>query len=212
MRLLSKYDLFIFDWDHTLTTSTLLITMLYLLGRRQKRKHAEELRRMRPDDFSARNIELRENVSRLYSLFDDLYSLVFRPKLKPGSIEMIEFLKKNGKKVAIFSDSKTYRLFKEMRALGIAGKVDSALSAESVGFYKPDPTGLLLLLDRFKTSKEKSVYVGDMANDVLTAKLAGVDSCVVADGIDSAATLEKEGPNYSYARLGSLLHALEEGG
>ncbi len=209
MQILSKYDLFIFDWDHTLSTSTVVITILYMLTRRRKRARARQYEKGDIPKGDVRNIKVDTEVSRLYSFFDDLYSLLFRAKMKKDALLLLEFLKKNNKKVAVFSDSKTYRLMKEMRELGAFKYVDFALSAESICCYKPNPTGVLLLLDRFKVRKEKSLYVGDMATDVLTAKLAGVDSCAVSDGIDSHSALKEAKPTYEFETLSAFFRTIE---
>lgn len=207
--LMPKYDLFIFDWDHTLTTSTLAVTLLYLFGAKRKKASIERMRSRKTSEFSARNVTITEDVSRVYSMFDDVYGLVFRPRLKPDAMRVLELLKRKGKKVAIFSDSKAYRLLKETEQLGVLKYVNIALSAESIGYFKPDPTGLLVLLDRYRVPKRRALYVGDMASDVLTAKLAGLDSCAVADGIDSFDRLKAEKPDYLFAELGSFLESLK---
>ncbi len=210
MRLLSKYELFIFDWDHTLTTSTIFVTLLDLFGARGKHRSMEMLRGKRYSDFPARNIRMKEDVSRIYSMFDDAYGVIFRPRLKRGAIPLLSLLKRNGRKVAVFSDSRSYRLLKETEQLGALRYVDTALAAEAVGRYKPNPTGLLVLLDRFKAKKERSVYIGDMASDIMTAKLAGMHSCAVADGIDSFDALKNERPDHLFSSLESFLQALQE--
>jgi phosphoglycolate phosphatase-like HAD superfamily hydrolase len=210
MRILSKYDLFIFDWDHTLTNSTLMLDILYLLNVGRKKRRA--LKRMEEDkpENAIKHIKIKEDVNRIYALFDDMYSLMFRPKLKKDAIEFLAFLKKNHKKIAIFSDSKTYRLMKETRELDVLKYVDYALSAESIDRYKPDPTGLLVLIDRFNATKVRTLYVGDMTSDILAAKFAKVDSCAVSDGIDLHAQLADARPTYCFKTLREFLNAVEK--
>lgn len=209
MQILSKYELFIFDWDHTLTTSTFVVTLLNLLKEKRLRRSMARRRETRVPKKGLRNVKIDEKVSGFYSAFDDLYGIVFKPKLKHNADMLLELLKKNRKKVAIFSDSKNYRLLKETGALKVLRYVDFALSAESIGYYKPNPTGLLLLLDRFKIAKNKSLFIGDMTTDVLTAKLAGIDSCAMADGISSFEALRTANPNYLFTNMGAFLQALK---
>lgn len=208
MQILSKYDLFIFDWDHTLTTSTWFIALLSVAIRRRRGRIGERRREVHMPDRAIRNIKIDESFSRFYATFDDIYSFAFRPKLKPGAAPLLESLKKKRKKVAVFSDSKTYRLLKETSSLGMLRYVDFALSAESIGYYKPDPTGLLILVDRFGVAKKRCLYIGDMAVDMLTARLAGVDSCGVADGIDSYDALKRANPKYLFTKIDLLAKAL----
>jgi FMN phosphatase YigB (HAD superfamily) len=210
MRILSKYDLFIFDWDHTLTNSTLMLDILYLLNVGRKKRRA--LKRMEEDkpENAIKHIKIKEDVNRIYALFDDIYSLMFRPKLKPDSIEILNFLKRNRKKIVIFSDSKIYRLMKETRDLGVLRYVDYALSAEAIDRYKPDPTGLMVLMDMFRASRKRTLYIGDMTSDILAAKFAHVDSCAVSDGIDLHAQLADSKPTYCFKTLREFMDAVEK--
>jgi HAD superfamily hydrolase (TIGR01549 family) len=209
MQILSKYELFVFDWDHTLTTSTFVVTLLNLLKEKRQKRSIGTRREVQASESAIRNVKVEEKIGRLYSTFDDAYGILFKPKLKRNADLVLELLKRHRKKVAIFSDSKNYRLLKETGALRVLRYVDFALSAEAIGYYKPNPTGLLVLLDRFRIAKSKCLYIGDMATDVLTAKLAGVDSCAVADGIGSFETLSAAGPNYLFTKMEAFLQALK---
>lgn len=214
MSILSKYDLFIFDWDHTLTKSTLLLTLMALTVRKARsgriERSIEKRRDARVSEKAIRNIKIDESFSKLYSYFDDIYSFIFRPRLKDNAADLLELLKKRRKKVAVFSDSKTYRLLKETSMLGVLRYVDFALSAESIGYYKPDPTGLLVLVDKFGVSKKRCLYIGDLPTDILTARLAGIDSCGVADGIGKFDSLKKANPNYLFTHMDSLFQNLRK--
>jgi len=209
MRILEKYDLFIFDWDNTLTTSTLVVRVTQLVNKWRKGKRARKVR-----DFERKKvlegITISEDFSKLYSLLDDVYSVFSKPVLKKSTVELLKFLKKNKKKVAIFSDSKTYRLFKETRELGVLRYFDYVLTAESIKRYKPNPAGLFLLLDKSKTKEARSIYIGDMASDVSTAKYAGMDSLAVSDGVDSHSELAAAKPSYLFRSLDEFLKAFKK--
>lgn len=210
MRILTRYDLFIFDWDHTLTTSTVVLDAIRLLNFGRKERTA--LKRMKEYEpmNAIKHMTVKEDANRLYALFDDIYSVIFKPRLKPGAIELLKLLKKNHKKVAIFSDSKMYRLIKETRELGMLRYVDYALSAESIERYKPDPTGIMILMDKFRAKKKETLYIGDMVSDVLTAKFAGTDSCAVSGGIDLRAQLADARPTHIFENLREFSKALEK--
>lgn len=209
MRILDAYDLFIFDWDGTLVTSTPLVALGQITNRDSKLRLARRLRPKKQNVMSMRRIAIDEEASKLYSALADLYCALFRPTLKEGSLSALRLLKKRGKKVAIFSDSRYYRLYKEVRQLGIAEHMDFVLSAQSIGYYKPDPTGLLLISDKFKVPRKRCLYVCDMASDVVAARLAGMDACAVADGMDPAASLKRQKPKRIFASMAELLSALE---
>ena len=129
-------------------------------------------------------------------MFDWVLTYVSRPLLHKDTIKMLEKLRKRGKKVAIFSNGSSKRVMREFRLLGITGYFDVIVSARDLHALKPNPTGLKLILKMTKTKAEKCVYIGDMVDDVLAAKLIKVDSCAVADGFDSYHKLKSIKPDY----------------
>lgn len=198
------YELFIFDWDGTLSTSTFIIRVSNLLKLRYLPKHIikhEEEYRERAE----KNIIITEERNKAFSMLYDFYSRFVMPKVKPGAIEMLDLLRKKGKKVAIFSDSQSYRLLTEVKNLGVIGHVDFILSASSIGHYKPDPTGLMLVADKYKKARKKTLYVGDMPSDVMTAKFAGMDSCALGDGIAPYSSFKEVKPNYLFRNIRAML-------
>ena len=58
---------------------------------------------------------------------------------------------------------------------------------------KPNPDGVLLVLEKLGIKKEKAVYVGDSEVDCITARNAGVDCIGVTWGFRSAETLKESG-------------------
>jgi phosphoglycolate phosphatase-like HAD superfamily hydrolase len=212
MSLLKDYDLFIFDWDNTLSSSTAPIRAMQLLKKDivlwYAKAHREKYRKELTMKIDGMLNKAAEN--NFYAKLYDTYSRVFRPGLKSGAIDVLKLLKENRKKVAIFSDARTYRLFSETRDLGVLKYVDFALAAESINYYKPNPTGLLLIVDRFRATKARTMYIGDMASDILTAKFAGVSSCGVADGLDGYEGLKSAGAEHVFRDLNAMLSTLSK--
>jgi phosphoglycolate phosphatase len=198
------YELFIFDWDGTLSTSTFIVRVSNLLRKRYRKKHIMQ-HRGEYESRAERNIAITEEGNRLFSLLYNIYSVFVMPRLKPGAMEMLIALKKKRKKVAIFSDSQNYRLILEARQLGIVGKVDTILSASSIGYYKPDPTGLMLIADRYGVEKSKTLYIGDMPSDIMTAKFGKIASCGLADGLSPYYSLKEASPDYLFRNIQAML-------
>ncbi len=207
---IGDYRLFIFDWDGTLSTSTPIVRLSRLLKRRYNidyiRSHVSEY-----DAKASRSIKEKEEVNRAYAWLYDLYARFVRPRLQIGAAELLAELRKRGKTTAIFSDSARYRLVREARMLGIAPRVDLMLSAESIGRYKPNPEGLLALARRFRVARKSTLYIGDMASDILTARFAGMDVCTVANGVDPYALLKELKPEYLFSDLTGITSALRRG-
>ena len=202
------YDLYIFDWDGTLSTSTSLVRASTFM----KNRYNVDYIKKHPDEF---NIKKRKStrkpwLSRTYSYIYDVYAKLSQPRLQPGALETIDKLRAMHKKIAIFSDSNSYRLMAEARTLGIIGKVDLIVSSDAINYYKPNPEGLLIIIDRFKARKSKSIYIGDMASDILTARFANIASCCVGNGVHAAEFLKKVGPDYLYRNLVDMGKALKK--
>jgi HAD superfamily hydrolase (TIGR01509 family) len=59
-------------------------------------------------------------------------------------------------------------------ALGVAGLLDAVITGDEATRPKPDPMGLLLVLDRLRVPPERAVYLGDSLADAGAARAAGV--------------------------------------
>ncbi len=200
---LDKYKLVIFDWDGTLSTSTSLVNVSRFMKLRYGVKDIERRKSVYASE-TAENAKRDESMNRIYAFLYDLYSLFYRPRLKDGVLDLLMDLKKDGKKVAIFSDSNQYRLESETKALGIRGKVDMIMSADTIKKFKPNPAGLLMIAKKFKVDKSECIYLGDMVVDIYTARFAGIDSCAIADGIDPYSLLKRMKPDYLAKSISEL--------
>ncbi len=206
------HSLFIFDWDGTLSTSTLLVRLSRLFNTRYNVSgHEQPLHRRAVPMPDYRRMEAgleRKNI--FYARLYDFYSGFSIPRLRNGSMDALLQLSRRGKRIAVFSDSEEYRLLHEAKVLGVIGKVDMVLSAKSIGYYKPRPEGLMLLMEKYKSDPGESIYVGDMASDVLTARLAGMHSCGIAGGLERYDILQRAKPDYLFKDMQDLAAYLKE--
>ncbi len=203
MSMIEDNDLFIFDWDGTLSTSSLIVAVSRLFT---KRYDVDYIRRNEKIYRAiVRNAEIRETKSRFLASVYDVYVRFFPPKMRDGAIDLLKYLRKNGKKIALFSDSKSYRLTTELRMLRAFDYFDFVLSASSIGRYKPDPTGILAIVDRYKVKSSRCVYLGDTASDTLAARFAGINACAVGGGLEPYDKLVSVKPDYIYTSISGIL-------
>ncbi len=95
-------------------------------------------------------------------------------KLSPATLETLQFLRDNGRRLAIISnwDERLRRLLKELKLEWYFEKL--FISCE-IGLAKPDPTFFLFACREMDITPEESLMVGDsLEDDVLGARKAGL--------------------------------------
>ncbi|MDE1810517.1 MAG: HAD family hydrolase [Candidatus Micrarchaeota archaeon] len=211
MGLLKKYDAFIFDWDGTLNG------MRFALRLNESVKHALKLwnKDSSMKDFGTMGIDLKKkklsDEQRKNSIMVPLAELPFymsRPRLQNGTVHVLKKLERAGKYMAIVSNGNEHRLMKELNYLGIADYFDIISSAKSLKAMKPNPSGIIAVVKTLGVKPNRAVYIGDMVDDVISAKLARVASCAVADGFDSYHRLRSVKPTYLFKTIEALEKAL----
>ena len=98
-----------------------------------------------------------------------------------GIAEAIEKMREAGMKIAVLSN-KPHAPTVELAETFFPGMIDAAFGQRDHVPHKPDPAGLLMILDGFGLSKEECIYIGDSDVDMQTAINAGVDAIGVAWG------------------------------
>lgn len=212
---MGKYKAFIFDFDLTLADSTKGIYICY-------KKCLEHFGyRIPSDEEIFKTIgntienslailigEMPDNVQEMRKYYVSLADeyMVKYTEFYPNVLAVLQVLKQAGKKVGIVSTKYRYRI---MGSFDIAGSfpVDEIVGGEDVSVFKPDPSGLLLMIERLGVSKDEVLYVGDSYIDAETAQNAGVDFGGVLTGSTSEKTFSKY-PNVMIK--GSILDIITE--
>ncbi len=204
--LAKKFDLFILDWDGTILR---LYTHVRLYGRLLSIlvKRKGQSKRYDSDFEPPEDLEAKENyiISSFLNFFVDKLS---RPHLNYYVKELLEELKRKHKKVAIMSNGNRYRILKKMEKAGLAEYFGMVVSAKDLHVAKPNPTGIKIVLKAFNEKPEKSIYIGDKTDDIMTAKYAKVSSCGIADGFDNYEKLKSVNPDYIFKNIKELCEAL----
>ena len=206
--LLRDFDLFIFDWDGTLSTSTILVRLSHFFKLRYNtsyiKEHADEFRQPK-----RASIPFKATQAQTADFIYELYGLFARPKLREGSIELLEKLRKHNKRIALFTDGAQHRVAGELKRLKLEKYFDIIVSAETIHAYKPNPTGLNFTVKRMRARKEKSLYIGDMAIDIFTARFANMKVCTVGNGLDPYAKLLATKPDYIFESTEALARKID---
>ena len=96
--------------------------------------------------------------------------------------DAVEGLAAEGHALAVLTN-KPVKISRDiMNALGLGAQFKQVYGGDSFPTKKPDPQGLLVLLDDNRTARSDAWMVGDSGVDIQTARNAGVKSCGVTWG------------------------------
>ena len=96
-------------------------------------------------------------------------------------------------KLAICSLNSRECIKETLKLAGVLDKFDFIVGRDDVTKWKPDPEGLLKIMDHFKATKKNLVYFGDLPKDIQTGKNAGIDAYYINEIIDAVRNLQKNG-------------------
>lgn len=100
----------------------------------------------------------------------------------PGSCETLRRLSDAAIPAAIVSQKLRYRVEEVLQREGLLDAFACVLGAEDVPAFKPDPSGLLLALERLEVTAAHAIYVGDTTIDAEAASNAGLRFVAVLTG------------------------------
>lgn len=135
-----------------------------------------------------------ETSEKCLGVFKEHYRNNSRNKTKPydGIIELLEKLCESDVKTAVVTN-KMQSAAKDIVEFFFGNKISLAVGQVDGVAQKPNPDGVLLVLEKFGIKKEKAVYVGDSEVDCLTARNAGIDCIGVTWGFRDAEVLKESG-------------------
>ena len=126
-----------------------------------------------------------------------------------GVHETIELLKSKGYLIAIVSDKRREYGMRELETTAVANLFDHVLFLDGQRAYKPDPEGLVQVMDALSVAKEEVLYVGDSHVDVRCAKNAGAKGGAALWGsLDAEAVLTQK-PDYAWHNVGEIITTLQ---
>ncbi len=116
--------------------------------------------------------------------------------LVPGAAEALEWLRADGRRVALVTAGHRERLELELRATGLSGVFETMVYGNEVPHQKPDPAPLLMASRYLRVAPADMVLVADAADDMLMAKRAGALPLGVLTGAAQARSLKAGGARW----------------
>jgi phosphoglycolate phosphatase len=149
-----------------------------------------------------------EEVTRARAIFLDYYRrhLLDNTVLYPGVREALEELR--DRTMAVLTNKDVDLSRKILTGLGVSQYFTAIYGDRSFNQRKPDPVGVVKLMQDVGTSARQTMIIGDSDTDVLTGRNAGVWTCGVTYGF-GAHTLETVPPDVLLGNLSELADLLK---
>jgi pyrophosphatase PpaX len=192
-------SLVLFDWDGTLWDALDFIVETYsevfaMLGKTPWKKHRYRRQFTHNWRNCLKKMGLEEHENLLAAHWDRKISEK-HPKAYPWVQGMLEDICLKHK-VGIVSSAPKKPLIRELKKNKIFEFMEVIVSEEDVLEIKPSPEPILLACKKTGIKPDKTIYVGDMMEDIVAAKNAGTRAVAVSWGIHSKSRLLAETPDF----------------
>jgi pyrophosphatase PpaX len=126
---------------------------------------------------------------------------------------VLEKLRRENIRLAIASNIPSGFLREHLQSFGIIKYFDVTTGQDDCKEQKPSPQPILVTLEKLKVKPERSAYVGDMEEDIVAAKKAGVYTIGICrkEGYHLCWKLKRQNPDSLIHNLNQLLTIVKKG-
>ena len=124
-----------------------------------------------------------------FNKYKEAESTIFK-----GIDDLISKLAKNVK-LAILTNNKSQYAEEVLEKFNLSNYFSTIVGFNDVSEVKPNPEGILKILDKWNLKPEDAIFIGDMTTDIEAGKAANVTMICVASGLAQKETLKKHQPN-----------------
>jgi phosphoglycolate phosphatase len=132
-------------------------------------------------------------------------ALLSKSRLLPGAKMVLALLKNKGYLITVASNRPTRFSRILIKHLKIEKYFDFLLCADKLKKGKPHPEIIRRIMNRFKVTASRVVYVGDMVIDAQAGRRAGVKTVIVTTGSSHKEEIKKEKPYKIISGIRALL-------
>jgi len=209
---MTSFQLFVFDFDGTLVDTKKDIadsvnrTLKELELRTLDRETLYTFIGKGVNHLMTRSLEGTgyDDLPRAIKIFMRHYEehLMDQTDLFPNCRETLEHFAH--KENTILSNKPTHFITQILDALDCRAPFSTIIGGDLMPAKKPDPGGLLHILEQHRMPPEETLMIGDSLVDVATGKRAGVKTCGVTYGHAGRESLESAQPNWIIDDLSEL--------
>ncbi|NVM34979.1 MAG: HAD family hydrolase [Candidatus Lokiarchaeota archaeon] len=124
-----------------------------------------------------------------FNKYKEAESTIFK-----GIDDLISKLAKN-MKLAILTNNKSQYAEEVLEKFNLSNYFSTIVGFNDVSEVKPNPEGILKILDKWNLKPKDAIFIGDMTTDIEAGKAANVTMICVASGLAQKETLKKHQPN-----------------
>lgn len=208
-----KIEAIIFDLDGTLA-DTIPLTVHSLRETAQcytghTYSDEEILREFGPidTDIVYKLTGVRESVDAYVEHFEKNFHTFIQPI--PGMNELLQGIRNKSIKTGIFtgrSERVTRVILKE---LGLEQYFDEIIPGDMTTRCKPDPEGILIMLERLQVPATHALYVGDFGVDIEASKAAGTRAILALWSTTASPALWQHQPEQGFSTTEEFAHWID---
>ncbi len=113
----------------------------------------------------------------------------------PNIEDIISKLHEQNKKLAILTNNKNTHAEEVLKKFNLNQYFDLIIGFNEVSEVKPNPEGILKILDTWKIKPSEAIFIGDMVTDIQAGKAANVKMVCIASGLAPKNTLLECNPD-----------------
>lgn len=126
-------------------------------------------------------------------------------KMFPGTINVLETISSLNLKMILLTGKDYKRTYQILRHFDILNYFRLIVTPDSLWNSKPDPEGIVYILDAMNCSANEAIMVGDSLNDIICAQRCGVNSVGVCWGNERVHEKMRKTANFTIYDWGSLI-------
>ena len=139
----------------------------------------------------------QDKFEEVFELFSEFYKehCTDSPKPYPG---VLEFLEKHSGKCAVLTNKPAEQTLKILGKFYLEKHFTSILGGDTALGRKPDPSGVLKIIEDSKWNASETLMVGDDVPDIGAARAAGIKVAAILGGFGRANELLEMKPDYAF--------------
>ncbi|NPA16944.1 MAG: HAD-IIIA family hydrolase [Aquificae bacterium] len=130
-------------------------------------------------------------------------------RLYPYAGELLEKLKKQGKKIAVITNKYEDISRQILKKLEIEGLIDLLVGGDTTPYKKPLPYPLVYAMEKLGSGAEKTVMIGDSEADIKAGRSAGLKTVFVEFGFGDREKSLEENPDYTISSFKQILDVVD---